>query len=38
MNTITHTALGVTHTFEIVDYIPCGYKIWNTHTADAARV
>lgn len=29
MNTITHTALGVTNTYEIVDYIPCGYKIWN---------
>lgn len=29
MKTIAHTALGVTHTYEIVDYIPCGYKIWN---------
>lgn len=29
MNTITHTALGETHTYEIVKEVPCGFEIWN---------
>lgn len=29
MNTITHTVLNTTHTFEIVDFVPLGYQIWN---------
>ena len=29
MNTITHTVLNVTNTFEIVDFVPLGYQIWN---------
>lgn len=29
MNTITHTALGKTHTYEIVSKMPCGFEIWN---------
>ena len=29
MNTLTHTTLGATHTYEIVDDVPCGYTIWN---------
>lgn len=29
MKTITHTALGSTHTYEVVDFIPYGYMIWN---------
>lgn len=29
METITHTALGKTDTFEVVEAVPVGYTIWN---------
>ncbi len=29
METVTNTACGTTHTFEIVDTVPKGYRIWN---------